>query len=86
MGGVLTWGRFDVHTQIDGRTEVHRCGEFDFVTSGFNKKSRMSELAPFGNLGSGSEEKITIRPFIFGSKLAFMEDYLVKRRSPSLRW
>ena len=34
----------------------------------------MSELAPFRNLDSGSEENISIRPFIFRSKLVSLED------------
>ena len=71
FGGILTWGPF-LRT---AESEVHRCGEFDIIISEFNKKARMSELALLGNLGSGSEENISIRPFLFRSKLVSMEDY-----------
>ena len=63
--------------------EVHRCVEFDFVISELNKKPKMSKLVSFGNMDSCSDEKFSIRPFIFRSKLVSMEDYLL--RSPSLR-
>ena len=45
-------GTFLKYTRIEGRTgsTIHLCGEFDFV------QSRISEFAPVGNLGSGSEE------------------------------
>ena len=50
-----------------------------------NKKPRISELVPVGNLvpGSGnldpgSEEKISICPFIFRSKLVSMENKLAR--------
>ena len=57
-GGILTWGSFDIHAQI----EVHPCGEFHFIISELNKKPRISELASLGNLDSGSREKISICP------------------------
>ena len=60
---------------MNAEPEVHSCVEFDFAKSEFNKKPRLSELAPFGNLVSSSEEKISTCPFIFRSKLVSMEYY-----------
>ena len=75
FGGILTWGLLTYTHRLKAEPEVHRCGEFDFLISEFNKKLRMSELAPLGNLESDSEQKISIRPFIFRSKLVSMEGY-----------
>ena len=53
FGGILTCGRFGVHTQIEGRTgSTPLCG-VDLIISEFNKKPRISELASLGNLDSG---------------------------------
>ena len=76
FGDVSIWGHFDLGTFLrthEAEPELRRYDELDFVTLG--RKYPDLIIAPLGNLDSaGSEEKISIRPFIFRSKLVSMED------------
>ena len=70
-GGILTWGRFRVHThRLKAEQDVRGFGEFDFIISKFNRRLRISQIASLGNLDSDSEDKISIRPFIFRGKVS----------------
>ena len=70
---VWTDGRMD--GRKDGRTHGRRQNYFPPTSSAHNKTPNISELASLRNLDSGSEEKISIRHFIFRSKLVSMENY-----------
>ena len=67
---------FDLETfWRKGRTDSTLLWGVYFIISEFNKNPRISELASLGKSDSISEEKISIRPFIFRSKLVSMANY-----------